>query len=107
MSFQRVIQDSDDEEDVCSDIATSIDPLQEQSSQEDPPEDGGHDVTSNCGDGQGPYQTFDPNSDLPQVDFDRFLQSESSVIWDQGLSPTQHRREEMWIPAEDGSACVG
>ncbi|KAL1971339.1 hypothetical protein VTN77DRAFT_291 [Rasamsonia byssochlamydoides] len=84
MPFQRVIQDSDDEEDACSDVATSIDPLQDPSSQEDAPEDrGGH-----------------------NVDFDRFLQSESSVIGDQGLTSSQQRREERWIPSQNGSVSV-
>ncbi|KAL1985394.1 hypothetical protein VTN96DRAFT_7955 [Rasamsonia emersonii] len=77
MSFQRIILDSDDEEDAGSDIATSIDPLQDPSSQEDAPEDKGHDVNS-----------------------------ESSVIGDQGPSSSQQRREERWIPSENGSASV-
>lgn len=108
MSFQRIILDSDDEEDAGSDIATSIDPLQDPSSQEDAPEDKGHDVNVSCSaGGRELFQAPDPNSELPQVDFDRFLQSESSVIGDQGPSSSQQRREERWIPSENGSASVG
>lgn len=108
MSFQRVILDSDDEEDACSDVATSIDPLQDPSSQEDAPEDRGRNVNASCSVGGGElFHAPDSNSELPQVDFDRFLQSESSVIGDQGPSSSQQRREERWIPSVNGSASVG
>jgi hypothetical protein len=76
MSSQRVIQDSDDEDgDLISDVASSCDPLQDSSFAPKGPGTKMERVHENQ-----PAQVQFSASDLPQVDFDRFLRSESSIM---------------------------
>lgn len=82
MSSQRVIQDSDDEDgDILSDVASSCDPLQDSSYA--PKETS---VIERVQDNHPAIQiqvSAQPQfsaSELPQVDFDRFLRSESSIM---------------------------
>lgn len=75
MSSQRIIQDSDDEDgDILSDVASSCDPLQDSSYA--PKETGIIERVQ----GNHPAQPQFSASELPQVDFDRFLRSESSIM---------------------------
>lgn len=104
----KVIQDSDDEEDALSDVATSIDPLQEQS-QQSVPQYGTVEVDN----GEPPRddeirhtESVVTGSQLG-VNFDDFLRSQSQVMGESGISSSQQRREERWIPAESGSESVG
>jgi hypothetical protein len=86
MSAHRVIPDSDEEEAHFSDFATSIDPLSET------PQKGLRDMVAahETTDEHMPWQGSVSDSGLPQVDFDRFLQSEPSFT----TSPQQRR----WMP---------
>lgn len=79
MSSQRVIQDSDDEDDILSDVASSCDPLQDSSFA--PKEKGPIERVQEIQPGlQVQIQAQFSASELPQVDFDRFLRSESSIM---------------------------
>jgi len=82
MSSQRVIQDSDDEDcGVLSDVASSCDPLQDSSFA--PNETGTIErVQEHQPTLQVQVQAQFSVSELPQVDFDRFLRSESSIMAD-------------------------
>lgn len=105
MPPDRVIQDSDDEDD-----ATSIDPLQDQSSVRRSSL-----AESNAGTVNG-EQRYDAEleqllpaqsgSPFSKINFDVFLQSPSQERGAQELSSSQ-QREERWIPAEIGSESVG
>ena len=84
MSSQRVIQDSDDEDDeVLSEVPSSCDPLQDSSYA--PLETGlterveGHQTALQV-QAQARAQSQLSASELPQVDFDKFLRSESSIM---------------------------
>lgn len=80
MSSRRIIQDSDDEDgDIVSDVASSCDPLQDSSFAA---KDEGiiERVLGNQRGLQGQPQAQSTASDLPQVDFDKFLRSESSIM---------------------------
>lgn len=84
MSSQRVIQDSDDEDgDILSDVASSCDPLQDSSFA--PKETSTIERVQDIQPGlqaqaQAQTQAQFSASELPQVDFDRFLRSESSIM---------------------------
>lgn len=84
MSSQRVIQDSDDEDgDILSDVASSCDPLQDSSFA--PKETSTIERVQDIQPGlqaqaQTQTQAQFSASELPQVDFDRFLRSESSIM---------------------------
>lgn len=92
MSSQRVIQDSDDEDgDILSDVASSCDPLQDSSFA--PKETSTIERVQDIQPGlqaqaqaqtqaqiQAEIQAQFSASELPQVDFDRFLRSESSIM---------------------------
>lgn len=81
MSSQRVIQDSDDEDgDILSDVASSCDPLQDSSFAPKGPGTAIKRVHENQPTIQEQAQAQFSASDLPQVDFDRFLRSESSIM---------------------------
>ncbi|KAL2002973.1 hypothetical protein VTN02DRAFT_5382 [Thermoascus thermophilus] len=102
MPPDRVIQDSDDEDD-----ATSIDPLQDQSSVRR-----SSFAESNAGEQRydaelGQLPPLQSGSPLSKINFDVFLQSPSQERGAQELSSSQQRREERWIPAEIGSGSVG
>jgi hypothetical protein len=104
----RVIQDSDDEEDALSDVATSIDPLQEQS-QQSVPQYGNVEIDNEeplRDDEIRPTEPVVTGSQLG-VNFDDFLRSQSQVMGESGISSSQQRREERWIPAESGNESVG
>ncbi|KAH8696343.1 hypothetical protein BGW36DRAFT_296756 [Talaromyces proteolyticus] len=76
MSSQRVIQDSEDESgDDCPDIATSIDPPQDSPDAHPNNSDPGRSARQD-----GAFSASIPESYLPQVDFDRYLRSESSIM---------------------------
>ncbi|EED13132.1 conserved hypothetical protein [Talaromyces stipitatus ATCC 10500] len=77
MSSQRVIQDSDDDDgDMISDIASSCDPLQDTSFAPKATNTDVERIHENQPAVEVPFAT----NDLPQVDFDRFLRSESSIM---------------------------
>ncbi|KAL1857775.1 Vacuolar protein sorting-associated protein 11 [Paecilomyces lecythidis] len=109
MAPERVIQDSDDEDDALSDVATSIDPLQEHE-HEQHEEDYANAQTDH---GDEPYEqemrTADPVVTGSQlgVNFDDFLQSQPQMAGEHGPSSSQVKREERWIPAESGNESVG
>lgn len=96
MPRQRIVQDSDDED--GSDVATSIDPLQEE-------EDDANSTNNkiNPQNGLGSVETRsllvsttgDAESELPQVDFDRFLQSDDNEIGVNAMNfgPVEAREE--------------
>lgn len=106
MSYNRVIQDSDDNESVNSDTATSVDPLQDEEPsiaaeyrrlnpfigrrgrENDYVIGGANGKVDVEADRAGPP----PSSGPPHVDFDQYLQSQSS-IWGErevaALSPHQ------------------
>lgn len=84
MSSQRVIQDSDDEDgDILSDVASSCDPLQDSSfapKEMGPIERVQKNQPALQVQVQAQPQVQFSASDLPQVDFDKFLRSESSIM---------------------------
>jgi len=120
MSYGRVIQDSDDDDSADSDSATSIDPLQD----EEPS------LATECGSfntfrnrqgrhvdymagnintndkGEADERCLSSSSGPPQVDFDRYLQSQSS-IWGEpktdALSPQQQKTVGDRMPHNKGS----
>ncbi|KAJ9193810.1 hypothetical protein DTO021D3_7336 [Paecilomyces variotii] len=107
----RVIQDSDDEDDALSDVATSIDPLQEQEQEQ-------HDDDYGNAEGQAEEHEERPSEKEVEytteraitgsqlgVNFDDFLQSQPQMT--AGLSSSQQRREERWIPTESGNESIG
>lgn len=109
MTPEKVIQDSDDEDDALSDVATSIDPLQEHE-HEQHEEDYANAQTDH---GDEPYEqemrTADPVVTGSQlgVNFDDFLQSQPQMAGEHGPSSSQVKREERWIPAESGNESDG
>lgn len=96
-SSQRVIQDSDDEdEDIRSDIASSCDPLQDPSYA---PDTG---TIARVVDQSRQPEVQIPLSaaNLPQVDFDRFLRSESSIM-------AGDYEDERWAPTANSNTAQG
>lgn len=97
MSWDRVIQDSDEEEPLIEDdFPASTDPLQELESPTDH-RDGGdleHDEPISHAD-QMPADGI-PDTEL-SVNFDQFIQSQDGAPVLSTLS--QHQREERWIPS--------
>ncbi|RAL01303.1 uncharacterized protein BO80DRAFT_424858 [Aspergillus ibericus CBS 121593] len=92
MSFRRVIQDSDDEDDP---LAGPPSPR--------PNGDNRHvDVQKDSG--HVHFQQTGHDSHM-SVNFDQFLQSQDSAH--QGVSSSQQRREERWIPADAGGGSIG
>jgi hypothetical protein len=99
MSTQRVIQDSDDESDNdCSDIATSIDPLQDPSllyapsaldERAHPAEHGTELILASI-----------PETNPPQVDFDRYMRPESSIM-------AGDHEDERWASTADTAPTGG
>ncbi|KAJ6164802.1 hypothetical protein N7470_003474 [Penicillium chermesinum] len=101
MSWDRVIQDSDEEEPLIEDdFPASTDPLQDLGS-----------PANHCDDASNkdPYETvaqadYPVTEEVPgpalSVNFDQFLQSQDGT---QALSTSsQRQREERWIPSADG-----
>lgn len=100
MSSQRVIQDSDDESaDDCSDVATSIDPLQDPSLPCDAPS-APDDRARPAEHGAELIPASIPESALPQVDFDRYLRSETSIM------PGDYEGE-RWVSTADAAPAGG
>ncbi|KAJ9296467.1 hypothetical protein DTO271G3_5165 [Paecilomyces variotii] len=106
----RVIQDSDDEDDALSDVATSIDPLQEPEQEQRDDDDYGN-AESHVEHGHQPSEKEVENTERTitgsqlGVNFDDFLQSQPQMTT--GLSSSQQRREERWIPTESGNESIG
>ncbi|PYI11489.1 hypothetical protein BO78DRAFT_393423 [Aspergillus sclerotiicarbonarius CBS 121057] len=92
MSPNRVIQDSDDEDDP---LAGPPSPR--------PNADNTHvDVQKDSGHHHAQQTGHDSHM---SVNFDQFLQSQESAH--QGISSSQQRREERWIPADVGGGSIG
>lgn len=99
MSSQRVIQDSDDESgDDCSDVATSIDPLQDPSLLYAPT--ASNDRARPAEHGSELMPASIPESNLPQVDFDRYLRPESSIM-------AGDYEDERWVSTADAAPTGG
>jgi hypothetical protein len=104
MSWDRVIQDSDEDEPLIEeDISTSIDPLQGHDLLVQQQHDHGADQQSHY-----PIERQDASTE-PQlsVNFDQFLQSQEAPH--ASLNSSQQRREERWIPStgEGGGGSIG
>lgn len=105
MSWDRVIQDSDEDEPLIEDHAsTSIDPLQ---GYESPTRQ--TDVHTHGAIEHPDYPIESASATEPQlsVNFDQFLQSQEGG---QGiLTTSQQQREERWIPStsEGGGGSIG
>lgn len=113
MSWDRVIQDSDEDEplegDELEDLPSSVDPLQvpepavqQQQYGDVPAKHTAHNAVNEAP--SAPDESMFPQFN---VNFDEFLQSQdrSHAM----LSSSQQRREEKWIPSnsEGGSGSVG
>lgn len=92
MSSNRVIQDSDDEDDP---LAGPLSPR---------PRVDNTDLDVRAGSGH--YQAHETGHDSHMnINFDQFLQSqESAHHW---ISSSQQRREARWIPADAGGGSIG
>lgn len=104
MSWDRVIQDSDEDEPfVEDDVSASIAPIQ---GQEPPPH---HEPRDRPADqhttNYDSEQAYAPEHQL-SVDFDQFLQSQDMPH--ASITASQQKREEMWIPPTgDGGESIG
>jgi hypothetical protein len=99
MLYRKIIQDSDDDESLGSDAATSVDPLQDEVpciaasgnlNLFDNPEGKQIDWTighSNEGISVGANTSGPPSSRPPHMDFDQYLQSQPSFWGQQDLAP--------------------
>jgi hypothetical protein len=103
MSFDRVIQDSDDEDDPLSEMPPPVKRAREQ-----PKNHVDNETTCNEQSGivtpGGEAQDIDHGNHLA-VDFDAFLQSQETAPT--GFSGSQQRREERWIPSDAGAGSIG
>ncbi|RHZ58244.1 uncharacterized protein CDV56_107240 [Aspergillus thermomutatus] len=102
MSFDRVIQDSDDEDDPLSEMPPPI--------KRAPALPKNHfDNITTCNEQSGTVtpggeaRYIDHGNHLA-VDFDAFLQSQETAP--NGLSASQQRREERWIPSDAGAGSI-
>ncbi|GAQ03110.1 vacuolar protein sorting-associated protein 11 homolog [Aspergillus lentulus] len=102
MSFDRVIQDSDDEDDPLSEMPPLVKRAPEQ-----PKDHVDNETTCNEQSGivtpGGEAQDIDHGNYLA-VDFDAFLQSQETAP--NGFSASQQRREEKWIPSDAGAGSI-
>lgn len=104
MSWDRVIQDSDEDETFLEDEApTSIASIQDQ----EPPSD--HEPRDHPADqhttNHVSEQIYAPEHQL-SVDFDQYLQSQDMPHT--SITASQQKREEMWIPPTgDGGESIG
>lgn len=104
MSWDRVIQDSDEDEPLVEDeVSTSIAPKtdHEPPRHHDSHEDPANQHTTN-------HVSEHINGSEPQigVDFDQFLQSQDARP--PSITASQQKREEMWIPATgEGGESIG
>ncbi|EAW06716.1 uncharacterized protein ACLA_084110 [Aspergillus clavatus NRRL 1] len=102
MSHGRVIQDSDDEDDPLSEMPPPIKRPPEQ-----PQEVNGTHIVNEAiesVENTDEHQQSE-NGDHIGVDFDAFLQSQETA--QNGLSASQQRREERWIPSNAGAGSIG
>ncbi|KAJ5127905.1 hypothetical protein N7448_008684 [Penicillium atrosanguineum] len=104
MSWDRVIQDSDEDEPLVEEEAsTSIDPPQGLESLIQGHHDPGADQQTHY-----PIEHHDASAELQlNVNFDQFLQSQENHR--ANLNSSQQRREERWIPStgEGGGGSIG
>ncbi|KAJ5313407.1 uncharacterized protein N7443_000291 [Penicillium atrosanguineum] len=104
MSWDRVIQDSDEDEPLVEEEAsTSIDPPQGLESFIQGHHDPGADQQTHY-----PIEHHDASAELQlNVNFDQFLQSQENHR--ANLNSSQQRREERWIPStgEGGGGSIG
>lgn len=92
MSHARVIQDSDDEDDpLAADFPPPANPTHQANND--------YALDSVAQDVPITAQVQEPNHPIA-INFDVFLQSQESAP--RGLSSSQQRREERWIPNEAG-----
>lgn len=92
MSSNRVIQDSDDEDDP---LAGPLSPR---------PRVDNTDLDIRAGSGH--YQAHETGHDSHMnINFDQFLQSQESAL--HVVSSSQQRREARWIPADAGGGSIG
>ncbi|KAG2019533.1 hypothetical protein GB937_005081 [Aspergillus fischeri] len=103
MSFDKVIQDSDDEDDPLSEMPPPVKRAREQ------PKIHVDNVTT-CNEQSGTVTPGGEAQDLDHgnhlaVDFDAFLQSQETAP--NGFSASQQRREERWIPSDAGAGSIG
>ncbi|KAF7154952.1 hypothetical protein CNMCM5623_003210 [Aspergillus felis] len=103
MSFDRVIQDSDDEDDPLSEMPPQVKRALEQ------PKNHVDNITT-CNEQSGIVTPGGEAQDIHHgnhfaVDFDAFLQSQETAP--NGFSASQQRREERWIPSDAGAGSIG
>ncbi|RHZ60035.1 hypothetical protein CDV55_104548 [Aspergillus turcosus] len=102
MSFDRVIQDSDDEDDPLSEMPPPV-----KRAPELPKNHVDNIITCNEQPGTvtpaGEARDIDHGNHLA-VDFDAFLQSQETAP--NGFSASQQRREERWIPSDAGAGSI-
>jgi hypothetical protein len=103
MSFDRVIQDSDDEDDPLSEMPPPV-----KRATELPKNHVDNITTRNEQSGtaipSGEVRDINHGNSLA-VDFDAFLQSQETAP--NGFSASQQRREERWIPSDAGAGSIG
>lgn len=108
MTSNRVIQDSDDEDDPLACDAQPPPPVTiRREKQAEPVEDdkGTHDDNVNYANQvQGANGSHRAETEGMGVNFDDFLQSQSQDVDTARLSSSQRRREERWIPSGTGIA---
>ncbi|PKX95302.1 uncharacterized protein P174DRAFT_403959 [Aspergillus novofumigatus IBT 16806] len=103
MSFDRVIQDSDDEDDPLSEMPPPVKRAPKQ------PKNHVDSITT-CSEQSeivtagGEAQDIDHGNHFA-IDFDAFLQSQETAP--NGFSASQQRREERWIPSDAGAGSIG
>ncbi|GFF42033.1 hypothetical protein IFM46972_06736 [Aspergillus udagawae] len=103
MSFDRVIQDSDDEDDPLSEMPPPVKRATEQ------PKNHIDNITT-CNEQSGiatpgrEAHDIDHGNQLA-VDFDAFIQSQETAP--NSFSASQQRREERWIPSDAGAGSIG
>ena len=106
MSWDRIIQDSDEEELFVEDeVSTSIDPIQghEPPVHDALPKPTNRPANHNTDHASGSINT--PELQLG-VDFDQFLQSQNTH--QPSITSSQQQREERWIPSTaDGGESIG
>ncbi|KAI9930501.1 hypothetical protein ASPWEDRAFT_171129 [Aspergillus wentii DTO 134E9] len=107
MGFDRVIQDSDDEDDPLCEAPPPRNQLP------NPPEQQQQDTSNGNSNGIGEIKSSLNKDQILEgqevshigVNFDDFLQSQEAA--QNRLSSSQQRREERWIPAEAGGGSIG
>lgn len=104
MSWDRVIQDSDEDEPFAEDdIPTSINPLQDQET----PMQQHHEPHPAEQQADYPTIALDAAEAQLNINFDQYLQSQEATR--PMITPSQQQREERWIPptSETGGGSIG